>query len=156
MRNKKVIFSVNTQLKKVSGVEKVTMDIHHAIRDDYDAKIVGNIPFSKIPTDLNINSNEYIRFCNPFMFKDSVVFVHERKLLVLFWVLNTFFFQKIEIIDNFVPNSFFIQNYISRKIENLKEYIDDNNNKIIQKKDLKKYIFLSKNNSQVNIMTVDF
>ena len=56
-------------------------------------------------------------------------------------IFLNYYIEKIEIIDNFVPNSFFIQNYISRKTENLKEYIDDNNNKIIQKKDLKKYIF---------------
>ena len=47
--------------------------------------------------------------------------------------------EKIEILDNFVPNSFFIQNYSSRKTDTLKVYIEDNKKyKRAQKKDLPK------------------
>lgn len=43
MKHRK-IFSIDTQLYKVTGVEKVLLDIHHAVRNDYEAKIVGTIP----------------------------------------------------------------------------------------------------------------
>lgn len=74
------------------------MDIHHAISNDYEAKIIGTIPYNNIHKSLNINKNEYIRLVNPFMFYDSIVFLHERKFLIFFWLLNKFLFQKIRII----------------------------------------------------------
>ena len=47
--------------------------------------------------------------------------------------------EKIELLDNFVPNSFFIQNYSSRKTDTLKVYIEDNKKyKRAQKKDFPK------------------
>ena len=42
-----------------------------------------------------------------------------------------YYIKKIEVIDNFVPNTFFIQNYISRKIDTIKTYIENNNINII-------------------------
>ena len=47
----KIIYSINTQLFKVTGVEKVMLDIHKAVREDYEAKIVGNIPYNKIRSE---------------------------------------------------------------------------------------------------------
>ena len=44
---KRKLFSIDTQLYKVTGVEKVMLDIHHAVRDDYEAKIVGTIQYRK-------------------------------------------------------------------------------------------------------------
>lgn len=41
---KRKLFSIDTQLYKVTCVEKVMLDIHHAVRDYYEAKIVGTIP----------------------------------------------------------------------------------------------------------------
>lgn len=97
MKNKKV-FSFNSELYKITGVQKVLMDIHYAILDDYDAKIVGTIPYHSIHKDLKIGKNEYIRFLNPFMFRNSIVILHERKFLLFFWLLNHIFFQKIKLI----------------------------------------------------------
>lgn len=94
----KKLFSVNTELFKVTGVQKVLMDIHHAVMDDYDARIVGTVPFEKIHKDLDIHEGEYVRFRNPFMFRNSIVILHERKLLALFWLLNHVLFQKIKLV----------------------------------------------------------
>lgn len=94
----KKLYSVDSQLFKVTGVEKVMLDIHHAVRGEYDAKIVGNVPFSKVRPEHNILQSEYIRFATPFMFHDSIVIVHERKLLILFWLLNHLLFQRIKIV----------------------------------------------------------
>ena len=92
------VYSLDTQLDKVTGVEKVMLDIHHAVKDEYDARIVGTIPFDNIRKEHHIQQDEYIKFINPFMFSNSIVFVHERKLLILLWLLNHLFFQKIKIV----------------------------------------------------------
>lgn len=97
MKSKKV-FSFNSELYKVTGVQKVLLDIHHAILDNYDAKIVGTVPYHSIHKDLKISKNEYIHFFNPFIFHNSIVLLHERKFLFFFWVLNHIFFQKIRLI----------------------------------------------------------
>lgn len=94
----KKVFSINTELYKVTGVQKVLMDIHKAVKDEYEAKIVGTISYDRVDINHNIEKSEYIRFVNPFMFYKSYVFIHERKLLLFFWILNTFFFQNIHII----------------------------------------------------------
>lgn len=96
--NHKKVFSIDTQLYKVTGVEKVLLDIHHAVRNDYEAKIVGTIPYKKVNKDHNIPYEEYIHFHNPFMFYNSIVIVHERRLLLFLGLLNFFLFQKIKIV----------------------------------------------------------
>lgn len=95
---KRKVYSFNSELYKITGVQKVVMDVHHAVRDDYDAKIVGTVPFEKLHKDLKINKDEYVKLHNPFMFRNSIVIVHERKFLMLFWLLNKFFFQNIKIV----------------------------------------------------------
>ena len=74
------------------------MDIHHAVRDDYEAKIVGLKPYEAINPNLKIAPEEYVQWKNPFMFHHSIVILHERKFLLLFWLLNTVFFQRIRLI----------------------------------------------------------
>lgn len=97
MSSKKV-FSLNSQLYKVTGIEKVMLDIHKAVSKEYNAKIVGTIDYEAINKNHNISKTDYIRFRNPFMFYNSIVIVHERKFLPILWILNYFFFQKIKIV----------------------------------------------------------
>ena len=92
------VYSFNSELYKITGVQKVMTDIHCAISEKYEAKIVGIKSYYSIHKDLKIQKNDYIRLFNPFMFYNSVVFLHERKYLILFWVLNHVLFQKIKII----------------------------------------------------------
>lgn len=98
MKKLKVVYSLNTQLYKVTGVEKVMMDVHHALLDTYDCKIVGTISYDQVRPDHHIKKEEYIKWRNPFMFRNSIVIVHERKLLILFWLLNNLLFQNIKIV----------------------------------------------------------
>ena len=86
--DKKKIFQFNLELYKVTGIQRVILDIHEALRDDFDAKIVGNIPYDKVDSSLNISKGDYLRFKNPFMFRNSVVIIHERRLLPLMWGLT--------------------------------------------------------------------
>lgn len=92
------IFSINTELDKVTGVQKVLMDIHHAVQSDYDAKIVGTQKYEYVNKVHGIAEKEYIQWKNPFMFYKSIAIVHERKLLILFWILNTILRQNIKIV----------------------------------------------------------
>ena len=92
------IFQFNSELYKITGVQKVLMDVHHAVKDEYEAKIVGTVPFEKVDKDLNINKEEYVRLINPLMFSNSIVVLHERKYLVFFWFLNHILFQKIKLV----------------------------------------------------------
>lgn len=85
---KRQVFQLNTELYKVTGIQRVLLDIHEALRDDFDAKIVGNIPYDKVDSSLNISKGDYLRFKNPLMFRNSVVIIHERRLLPLMWGLT--------------------------------------------------------------------
>ncbi len=86
--DKTKVFQLNTELYKVTGIQRVLLDIHEALRDDFDAKIVGNIPYGKVNGNLNISEGDYLRLKNPFMFRNSIVIIHERRLLPLMWLLG--------------------------------------------------------------------
>lgn len=92
------VYSFNSELFKITGVQKVLMDVHHAVMDEYDAKIVGTVPFEKVHKDLDIHKEEYVKFRNPFMFRNSIVILHERKFLAFFWFLNHVLFQNIKLV----------------------------------------------------------
>lgn len=94
----KKVYSFNTELYKITGVQKVMMDIHYSIKNICDAKIVGLISYEKINPALCILKDEYLCWRNPFLFYQSVVFVHERKMLLIFWFLNKLLFQQIKIV----------------------------------------------------------
>jgi len=95
---RKRLYSFNGTLFKVTGVHKVLLDIHHAVLNDYEAYIAGTIPYDRIHKDLGIKASEYKRWRNPFMFHDSIVIVHERKYLWVFWLLNHLLLQHIKIV----------------------------------------------------------
>lgn len=92
------VFSFNAELFKVTGVQKVLMDIHHAVQNDFEARIVGTIPYGKIHKDLDVKPTEYVRWRNPFMFRNAIVILHERKYLALFWFLNFILRQHIRLV----------------------------------------------------------
>lgn len=85
---KRKVFQLNTELYKVTGIQRVLLDIQEALRDDFEAKIVGNIPYGKVNGSLGISGDDYLRFRNPFMFRNSIVIIHERRLLPLMWLLG--------------------------------------------------------------------
>ena len=87
MCKRRKVFSFNSELYKVTGVQKVLMDIHHAVKEDYDAIIVGTVSYGMVDKSHQIFEDEYKQFKNPFMFYDSIVVLHERKFLLLFWIL---------------------------------------------------------------------
>lgn len=82
------VFQLNTELYKVTGIQRVLLDIHEALKDDFDARIVGNIPYDKVNGNLGISEGDYLRLWHPFLFRNSVVIIHERRLLPLMWLLG--------------------------------------------------------------------
>lgn len=85
---KQRIFQLNTELHKITGIQRVILDIHTAIKDAYEAKIVGFRPWEKVNRSLNIQQNEYLKLCNPFILRNSIIIVHERRLLPFIWILT--------------------------------------------------------------------
>lgn len=85
---KKKVFQLNTELFKVTGIQRVLLDIHEALKSDFNAKIVGTLDYEKVNENLMILKDDYIRFLNPFIFHNSVVIIHERRLLPLMWLLT--------------------------------------------------------------------
>lgn len=87
MKRRKV-FQFNTELFKVTGIQRVLLDIHEALKDDFDTKIVGNISFDRVNENLGIAKVDYLRFRNPLIFRNSIVIIHERRLLPLMWLIT--------------------------------------------------------------------
>lgn len=87
MKRRKV-FQFNTELFKVTGIQRVLLDIHEALKEEFDVKIVGNLPFDKVNGSLGISEDDYVRFKTPLMFRNSVVIIHERRLLPFMWILT--------------------------------------------------------------------
>lgn len=85
---KRKVFQFNLELFKVTGIQRVLLDIHEALKGDYQCRIVGNIPFDQVNSNLSIAETDYIRFRNPLLFRNSIVIIHERRLLPVMWTLS--------------------------------------------------------------------
>ncbi len=85
---KRKVFQFNLELFKVTGIQRVLLDIHAALKEDYECRIVGNIPYDQVNSNLGIAETDYIRLRNPLMFRNSVVIIHERRLLPVMWLLS--------------------------------------------------------------------
>lgn len=59
MCKRRKVFSFNSELYKVTGVQKVLMDIHHAVKEDYDAIIVGTVSYGMVDKSHQIFEDEY-------------------------------------------------------------------------------------------------
>ena len=92
------IYNFNLQLYKVTGIQSVLVDIHEALKDRYTCRIAGNIPYEKVNKDLGIKIDEYVYNRNYIQFRNSIVFIHERRLLLIFWFLNTFLFWNTSVV----------------------------------------------------------
>ena len=73
-----MVFSFNSELHTVSGVQKVVLSIHNALKDEYSAKVVGLKSYSEVNPNLGIKEEEYVKWRNPFLFKHSV-FISKNK-----------------------------------------------------------------------------
>ena len=92
-----MIYQLNSELYKVTGIQRVVMDIHEALRER-GAKIVGTVPFEKLADDLKISKGEYKEFVGYKMFRKSTVIIHERRYLPMFWILNNILRYNIDVV----------------------------------------------------------
>jgi len=91
------IYQLNSELFKVTGIQRVLMDIHEALRG-VGAKIVGTVPFEKVNPDLRISESDYLQLSGYGMFRKAVVIIHERRFLPVFWFLNKILRYDIKVV----------------------------------------------------------
>lgn len=128
----KRIFSFDNNLVAATGAHRVLVDIHNALKEQFEAKVLGTFEYSKLNPHLGIKEDEYLRFRNPFLLRNSILFVHQRRLAILFNILNKCLFLNIIVIyvhHNILKGkrglSFFPENIITisdRCIDNLTNY----------------------------------
>lgn len=88
MQKKQKVIQLNTELFKVTGIQRVIMDIHEALKGSFDASLMGTMPYSGVNPNLGIAEADYRRLRNPFSLLNSLVIIHERRLLPLMWLLT--------------------------------------------------------------------
>lgn len=81
------IFNFISDFSQLTGVHKVIMDINEALKD-YGIKICSKTPYEFIHKDLHIKSSQYVKYSSIMMFRYSIVFIHERRMVLIFSILN--------------------------------------------------------------------
>lgn len=94
----KVVYQINSELNKVTGIQRVIMDIHEAIKDSYCSKIVGTVPYNSVDDNLGIKEEDYSKHSKFSNYRNSIVIVHERFYLPIFWALNKFLNYNVKLI----------------------------------------------------------
>lgn len=92
------IYNYITNLQEISGVQKVMQTIHSALKEDFDIKYASTIDFCFINKDLNIIKNDYIKVSNFKDLRNSIVILHERRIVLELGILNRLFNLNITII----------------------------------------------------------
>lgn len=75
------IFNFISDFSQLTGVHKVIMDINEALKD-YGIKICSKTPYEFIHKDLHIKSSQYVKYSSIMMFRHSIVFIHERRMVL--------------------------------------------------------------------------
>lgn len=96
--NRLVVFSVGTNLINFGGAQKVMVDVHNGIKEEFEAKVLGFGLFAKIHPAYMMDSSEYIRLINPLLLKNSTVLIHARSLTTLFFFLNHIFRLNLKVV----------------------------------------------------------
>lgn len=130
----KRIYTISFTLNEYTGLHQVLSKVHTVLKNEFDAKIVGNMDYSKVHRKMNIKENDYIIFRNPFKFYNSIVVAHERILLPLLWIIKLLNLGNVKIVyihHNILVGhkywSFFPKHIITiseKCIKNLTEYFN--------------------------------
>lgn len=92
------VFSFDKDLVLATGAQRVMVDIHNAVKTVFDATIVGNVDYEKINKTLGIPNQEYVKMISIFMFRNSVLIVHQRNEAVFFNIINKLLFLNIKLV----------------------------------------------------------
>lgn len=92
------VFSLILELYEVSGVQKVLLDIHNGIKDEFDAKVVGFFSYKEISLKMDIEEDEYLQIRSICDLRNGIVITHERKASTKCYLTNLLFRLKISLI----------------------------------------------------------
>lgn len=95
---KKKIFSFDNHLHLCTGAHKVLADIHNAVKDDFDAKVLGTLEYKDVNPALGIQENEYSKYRSIFELKNSILVVHQRRLAIYFYLLTKLLFLNTKVV----------------------------------------------------------
>ncbi|MDB4925325.1 glycosyltransferase family 4 protein [Mucilaginibacter sp.] len=126
------ILSTAIDLDLYGGQEKVLMDIHEGIKNEYNAKVLGFIKYDKLHPKYKISKSEYIRLKNPLHLNNKIIIVHGRNAMTILMILKRVFFLNTRFLyvhhnvyNSLKRVSFFPDNIISisgKVTENLINY----------------------------------
>lgn len=94
----KKIYSFDNRLFEVTGVHKVLMDIHNAIKDNFDARVLGTLEYEELNPGLNIKREEYRKIGSIFSLRNSILIVHQRRLAVKYRLLSLIPFLNLKVV----------------------------------------------------------
>jgi glycosyltransferase involved in cell wall biosynthesis len=92
------ILSLTKDLDQFGGAQKVLMDIHRGIKNEYNAKVLGFSKFSDLHAKYNIDKSEYVKFKNPFYLNNKLLIVHDRRIITFIMALKRLFFLNTKIL----------------------------------------------------------
>lgn len=134
------VFSFDNHLFLATGAHKVLVDVHNAIKENYEAVILGTIDYSRVNPALKIDEGEYQKLKSIFFLKHSILFVHQRRLAIVFQFIDWLFHLDLIVIyvhHNILAGkkhfSFFPKHIITisdRCIQNLTDYFGVPSNNI--------------------------
>lgn len=94
----KKIYSFDNRLFEITGVHKVLMDIHNAIKDNFDAEVLGTLEYEELNPDLNIKREEYRKIGSIFSLRNSILIVHQRRLAAKYCLLSLIPFLNLKVV----------------------------------------------------------
>jgi glycosyltransferase involved in cell wall biosynthesis len=92
------VLSITTNLSRYGGAQKVLMDVHEGIREQYNAKVIGFQKFEELHSKYNIQKTEYVQLVNPFYLNNKVLIVHARNVMAVMMLMKRLFFLNTEIL----------------------------------------------------------
>lgn len=85
------VLSITTNLARYGGAQKVLIDVHNGIKDEFECKIIGRQKFEELHPKYGIAKDEYIQLKNISVLKNSVVLVHARNVIPFLVFIRYFF-----------------------------------------------------------------
>lgn len=122
------VFSVGDKMHNYGGAQKVMLDIHNGIKDEFDARVLGLIDYKFLNKSYNIYENDYVRLINPFILRKSILLIHSRRMITFYYLLNKILFLKANLI--YVAHNTYTKlnlfTYFSENIISISDRVTDN------------------------------
>lgn len=125
----KNVFSAGTNLSGFGGAQKMMVDIHRGIKQQYpDAKILGFQKYKDLNIKYQISRDEYIEIGNPFYLKNAIILIHARKLTTYYSFINKLFRLNLRMI--YVSHNIYSEKrsvtFLPKEIISISDKVTDN------------------------------